>query len=407
MRQSRILAAWLCCVSFCDPDVIRIGGVWIQSNGGKVPSETRGRYTVPLPRSGRSAISNPFPFTLRIDSAPVSHGIVGINVLVFVCLAVASGSWTHILSQVLIAWGGNDGAMTLNGEPWRLLTSVFLHGGLLHIALNMLALYQAGNLVERMFGPIRFGVIYLASGLLASLVSVWWRQDVVSVGASGAIFGVFGALLSFLVVHRARMPRLAYARLRTMTLSFVGYSLVIGFAIPGVDNAAHVGGLIGGVAVGWILAATDRSAALRLLAVAIVLALSGAAWKLAERPVAVNPAVAHFAAVQPLLAERQRQVVRDLGEGRLQASDAVRIIESELKPNWDALIGSLAIQTGRQNVDVRALLAYAQLERAALDALSLGLKTGHPSWFETAADLRRQANASLHRLPRTDASSGH
>ncbi|MCB1956420.1 MAG: rhomboid family intramembrane serine protease [Rhodocyclaceae bacterium] len=347
------------------------------------------------------------PFALRVESAPVTLAIVAINVLVFVCLAVASGSWTHIPSRVLIPWGGNDGAMTLTGEPWRLMTSVFLHGGLLHVGLNMLALYQAGNLVERMFGPVRFGVVYLASGLLASLVSVWWRQDVVSVGASGAIFGVFGALLAFLVVHRARMPRQAYARLRTMTLSFVGYSLVIGLAIPGIDNAAHVGGLIGGVAVGWILAATDRPAALRLVVVAVVLALSGAAWQLAERPVAVNPVVAHFAAVQPLLAARQRQVVEDLGEGRLSAAEALRIIETELKPNWDALIGSLAAQAARQKGAPDALLAYAQLERAGLDALSLGLKTGHPSWFETAADLRLQANAALHHLPGVDGRDSH
>ncbi|MCB1887973.1 MAG: rhomboid family intramembrane serine protease [Rhodocyclaceae bacterium] len=335
------------------------------------------------------------PFPLSATSTYVTRVLVGLNVLAFLGLAVAAGNWSHIPSAVLIDWGGNDGVLTLNGEAWRLLSSVFLHGGLLHIGLNMLALYQAGNLVERMFGPLRFALLYLASGLLASLVSVWWRQDVVSVGASGAIFGVFGGLLSYLIVHRRQMPRAAYARLKTMTLSFVGYSLLIGFAIPGVDNAAHVGGLLGGLAAGWLLSIGPARPSAGMAGSVALLALAVFAWHDIERPARPNPAVAVFAARQPLLAERQRQLVEDLGAGRIAERDAVRIIDTELKPNWDALIAAMAAQSATGNPEARQLFAYAQLERAALEALELGLRTGHPTWLETAARLRLEANRAL------------
>ncbi len=353
------------------------------------------RYTARLAIARRSIIPILLPFSLRADTARVTLVVIGLNVIAFLGLAVASGSWTHIPSRVLIDGGGNDGVLTLNGEPWRLLTSVFLHGGLLHIGLNMLALYQAGQLVERMFGPVRFASLYLVSGLFASVISVWWRQDVVSIGASGAIFGVFGGLLSYLMVHRRQMPRAAFSRLRAMTLSFVGYSLVIGFAIPGIDNAAHVGGLLGGLAAGWLLSSDASAPTVRLAGAAALLVIAVMAWQEAERPPPPNPALAVFSERQPLLADRQRRLAEDLGAGRLSAPEALKIIESELKPNWDALIASLAKLSQDGNGEARQLLAYAQLERAALDALGLGLRTGHPTWLETAARLRLEANRAL------------
>ena len=109
-------------------------------------------------------------------------------------------------SAVHIRFGSNFGPLTWTGQEWRLLTSAFLHFGIIHIALNMYALYQGGALVERLFGSTRFAVIYLLSALSGSVASGWWDPLRNSAGASGAIFGVYGALLAFLAVRRADIP---------------------------------------------------------------------------------------------------------------------------------------------------------------------------------------------------------
>ena len=327
--------------------------------------------------------------------APVTNGLVAINLLVFVALAISAGRLLQIPSASLIAWGGNDGSLTLAGEPWRLLTSVFLHGGLLHVGLNMLALYQAGWLVERMYRSPRFLAIYLGAGVFASLSSVWWRQDVVSIGASGAIFGVFGALLVYLVMHRKRLDSAVYRRMRTMTLSFVGYSLLLGFAIPGVDNAAHVGGLAAGLFLGWL---ADRWPERRLVAVGglgAVLAVVATLWVSADRPEAPRRVLHEFTALQPLLTERQQRLMSALAEGRIERDEALVIIDGELKVGWDRLIAGLKRQAAAGDRQAGRLLEYAQLERSALEALGLGLSTGHAAWLNTAAALRVEASHAL------------
>ncbi len=338
---------------------------------------------------------------------PVTVALVALNLLAFLLLVLASGSPLEIPTATLIAWGGNDGSLTLAGEPWRLLSSVFLHGGLLHVGLNMLALFQAGQLVERMYGSSRYLAIYLFAGLFASLSSVWWRQDVVSIGASGAIFGVFGALLSFLAANRRRLNPDVYRRMRTMTLSFVGYSLLLGFAIPGVDNAAHVGGLAAGLAAGWLVCHWSRHPAAVGACLVMLATVAMLMWAKTDPPAHASRAVAEFAAVQPLLAERQQEVLAALSDGRLDKGEALHVIEQELKPNWDQLIAGLKLHSEQGDRQAARLLAYAQLERSALDALSLGLSTGHPSWLSTAASLRVEANRALQAFVESTPHSGY
>ena len=161
-----------------------------------------------------------------------------------------------------IRFGSNFGPLTWTGEEWRLLTSAFLHFGILHIALNMFALYQGGGLVERLFGSTRFALIYLLSALSGSVASGWWDPLRNSAGASGAIFGVYGALLAFMAVRRADIPPSMLKSISSSALLFCLYSLVIGAAHPLIDNACHIGGLLGGFISGVILARpfTHRSA---------------------------------------------------------------------------------------------------------------------------------------------------
>jgi len=159
-----------------------------------------------------------------------------------------------VRSYQLVAWGSNVGRLTLGGQWWRLVTSMFLHGSLLHIAFNMLALWQAGQLIERLFGSLRFATLYMIAGVCGSLASVLWNPHVNSVGASGAIFGILGGLLAFIRREDSGVPQTIVKELRASVLPFLLFNLMAGFLYPHTDNACHLGGLVGGFLAGHLLA---------------------------------------------------------------------------------------------------------------------------------------------------------
>ena len=140
------------------------------------------------------------------------------------------------------------------GDWWRLLTATFLHSGFLHVGMNMLGLYGAGVTVERIYGPRLFAIIYFGSGLLGSALSLHFSaQHAVGVGASGAVFGVAGALLVATFQHRENLPKTFSKQTISGIGIFVLYSLVQGLGKQGIDNAAHIGGLIGGCVLAFVL----------------------------------------------------------------------------------------------------------------------------------------------------------
>jgi rhomboid protease GluP len=167
-----------------------------------------------------------------------------INIAVFTAMVVSGVSFMSPTGADLVRWGANYTALTRAGEPWRLLTACFLHFGIIHIAVNMMSLRYLGMQIEPLLGSWRFVVAYLATGLTGSLASLWWHDVAVSAGASGAIFGIEGVLLG-LVMTNLFTDQTRGALLKS-TLSVVGVNLLIGFGI-GADNAAHIGGLLGGL----------------------------------------------------------------------------------------------------------------------------------------------------------------
>jgi len=184
----------------------------------------------------------------------VTLTIVILNCAIFVCTVLAGAGLVSSNGALLVQWGTNYGPLTLDGEWWRLLTSMFLHFCILHIALNMWALWDIGKLTEKLYGSAYFVVLYLFAGLAGSIASLLWHPNVNSAGASGAIFGVIGGMLAFVVNPKARIPaRIATAHRNTAGV-FIAYNLINGFAFAGIDNAAHIGGLIGGFVMGWLLA---------------------------------------------------------------------------------------------------------------------------------------------------------
>jgi rhomboid protease GluP len=222
----------------------------------------------------------------RIDywspSTPVIRGLLVANIGIFVLmwlmrhraglpwmpslLGWGSGPGANIDAMLrsvqLVQWGSNEASRTLHGQPWRLVTSLFLHGSLLHLAFNMLALWQVGQLVERIFGSLRFSFLYLLSGIAGSLASaLWgalgamlWHSHVNSVGASGAIFGIIGGLLAFIGREHSGVPPTVVQDLRSSIWPFLLFNIGAGFLYPHTDNAAHIGGLVGGYLAGQFLA---------------------------------------------------------------------------------------------------------------------------------------------------------
>lgn len=209
--------------------------------------------------------------------ATVTGTLIALNLLVW--LANLAGGLSPFLPEAgeLLAWGGNLLPLTQR-EPWRLLSAMFLHAGVIHLAFNMWALWNVGSIAERFYGNTQFALIYLLSGLFGSLASLFFAaRTAVSVGASGAIFGITGALLAAILLKRDKLPAPLVASMRSSLFMFVGYSLFLGFTSGVVDNAAHVGGLVSGFALAWIMAEKFDWADYRRNAVSRALVAVGAA----------------------------------------------------------------------------------------------------------------------------------
>jgi membrane associated rhomboid family serine protease/TPR repeat protein len=230
--------------------------------------------------------------------AIVTPALVTANVAWFLFVASQGGGWFLAQPSVIIHWGSNFGPLTLSGEWWRLFTCMFVHFGLLHLAFNMWVLWSVGRVIERMYGSLHYALLYVFAGLCGSMASLWWHPDVNSAGASGAIFGLLGGLLAFVLNPGSGVPATIAAGQRKLGAAFIAYNLFSGFAHHGIDNAAHVGGLVGGFLLGWILArpldVTAREQAQPRLTLASVLGLTvllAVGWHLAQRP-HVSPEVA-------------------------------------------------------------------------------------------------------------------
>jgi rhomboid protease GluP len=186
------------------------------------------------------------PFGLR--QTPATTLLLAAIAGVFVVETLAGGSTNP---GVLLALGANSRQLVLQGEWWRLATSMFLHIGFVHLLLNGWALYQLGGLFELILGTPSLLLVYFASGLAGSLASVLFNRNL-SAGASGAIFGLMAALIAFLLRRRDVLRPQAKSLLGQLVM-WAGINVVFGFTYPGIDNAAHLGGFAAGFLLGLVL----------------------------------------------------------------------------------------------------------------------------------------------------------
>lgn len=181
-------------------------------------------------------------------NATVTYTIIGINIFLFIVSALLSGSFMNINDYVLISMGAKYNPAIEQGQWFRLVTCTFLHGGLIHIAANMYSLYSIGPLVESLYGKYKYIFMYFAAGIVSSLFSFWFSNSV-SIGASGAIFGLLGIVFVFAMKERKRIGKDFLMNVG----SVVVVNLFIGFSLPGIDNFGHIGGLFAGVILGLIV----------------------------------------------------------------------------------------------------------------------------------------------------------
>ncbi len=158
-----------------------------------------------------------------------------------------TGGGMDVDGTTLFDFGAKFGPAIFAGQWWRLITAGFLHGGLLHIGMNLWVLFDLGAQVEEHFGTSRYLVVYFVSNMTAFLTSTYWAPRTLSIGASGALFGLIGAMLALSIRDRS----LYGATLRRQYIRWAIYGLLFGL-LPGIDNSAHLGGLAGGFVIGFI-----------------------------------------------------------------------------------------------------------------------------------------------------------
>jgi rhomboid protease GluP len=196
----------------------------------------------------------------NLFAAPATYVLVGINCAVFLWMVFHGVSPRDPSIEQLKHYGATNSELILGGQWWRLLTAIFVHVGLLHIATNMWCLWNLGLLGEPLLGPFGLAAVYVLTGVAGNLLSLAYNvsfrhPEAVGAGASGAVFGIAGILIVLLSNHKLPIPWGELQRLRRSVIQFAGLNLVIGIAanftsIVNIDNFAHVGGFLCGLAMG-------------------------------------------------------------------------------------------------------------------------------------------------------------
>lgn len=271
----------------------------------------------------------------------VTPTLLTANVAIFIIMVVSGVNPLQPEIADLLKWGANYAPLTWGGQPWRLVTNIFLHCGILHLAANMWALWTAGRILERFVGNVGYLIIYFAAGIAGSLASLGWNGDVVSAGASGAIFGLLGGFAAFIWNRSDSIPEAALSRLKSSLLKCIGINLLIGLTIPVIDQAAHVGGLLSGLILGSVLSQRlDQLTVLRrprrnMIAGAIALFGLGTAIALhSPPPPDLFKELVIYDEVVPQAIQKFNDGAKAFDSKQLSQKKFIELIENEILPDW-------------------------------------------------------------------------
>lgn len=200
-----------------------------------------------------------------MKTAQLTFTLIALNVIAYLVTALKGSNLMQPSIDNLIVFGANFAPLTLGHlEIWRLFTSMFLHGSLIHLAINMYSLYSVGSMVEFLCGRKKYFVIYIICGLAGSVASVGVNllrvHPGVSIGASGAVFGIYGLFVLLMLLRKDLIHPSVRRQVLQSGAIFIGINLFLGFISPGIDNAAHIGGLAAGVIAALLVSPSIRLA---------------------------------------------------------------------------------------------------------------------------------------------------
>ncbi|MDB6166088.1 MAG: Rhomboid family protein [Lacunisphaera sp.] len=383
----------------------------------------------PPPPPLSADVSHARDFLLRLHRMPAARTpftsatnlIVALNVAMFIFMgAFFEAGWFEPVSmRPYNLFAASNGAATTDGEWWRLLTSMFAHYGFLHLALNMWALINIGPLLERLFGRALYLVLYLAAGLGGGLLSIAWNGDRVwSAGASGAIFGVYGALLGYLLREKHGLPKLVFRPILKSTLIFAGLNIFFGATRPGIDNACHLGGLATGFLLGWLTALpvdagihARRGASRLWLALAVTAAITALGIAFTPRfnysfrdELTWHEANKDFPDQEQELIKRNNAELQQYQQGGKNRAAYAEWIASEVIPfyaRWQQQLAPLALQPGRVTSERSAVVqAMLRIKIAGYTRLREGILANDPQGIADYVAAEQAAMQQLAQLAR-------
>ena len=339
---------------------------------------------------------------------PVTLGLLGLNLLVFVLMLASGAGFLHAVNDVSLAWGAGFGPATQDQQWWRLFTALFVHFGVIHLGVNLWALWDVGRLVERACGSARFLGIYVGCGLIGNLASlaVHGNQSI-SGGASGAIFGLYGALVVFLWRERALIERGEFRWVMGASALFPLLMLGLGVWVPEIDNAAHGGGLLAGILLGcWLVPswspARPRPAypawwaglLLLMLVLALVFAVPAPSYRFGEEAQA-REAIQRFLLEERKINQRWEALMvfrqgKNLSFDQL-AQEVDQQIATAYQQSFEQLSSVQPASAVPSQLTLSELQAYAALRAAAASQLAEGLRAHDPQKIAQAMEQARKA----------------
>lgn len=326
--------------------------------------------------------------------------MIAANLAVYAMSVSAGADWLAPAPEVIFHQGGNFGVATLDGDSWRLLSSMFMHYGLIHLAMNVLGLVFVGIAVERYYGRVAYFALYMFSGLAGSLATAVGSQAI-SVGASGSLFGLLGGLGSYLLIHRTSIDREAFAKQARWLGIVIAINVVNGLQSKTVDMYAHIGGLVAGFAAGLVLAKRPSTARNVVVFAASIVLVAVVTAGLVPRPQikAIFPSaqvkLEKFAKLESNSLDRYNHVVNDQ---KLTQDEAANIIELEVLPLWresKALVWSIDYLPEDMGANLRA---YIETRERAWVAIVTALRKNDQAGLAEAMNTMSEAEKYVEKL---------
>jgi rhomboid protease GluP len=373
---------------------------YLLNNESKEPEVRTAAQVEQSQRFNRAMATTPRPLITPI--------LIAINVAVFAAMVASGFSFTNPSVESFLRWGADFGPSTTHGQWWRIVTAAFVHGGFLHLLMNMLILLSIGLFTERLFGRVAFTVLYLFAGIGGNLASLALHPFTVSMGASGAIFGLYGGLLAVLLLHRNTVPRPRIVAIAKSAAIFIAINLLYGLSQSNVDVAAHIGGLVAGFLLGCGLTGPlvpadpdwrqGRS---------LVVALAGTALAviLALRIPAADDWRSNLNRLIPLDTKNQQlydDALKKLQLRQIGAAEFGKLIDTQILPPWNSERESLLkLRLPKpQRALADRLLEYMSLRAEAWSLMEKGVSTTDPAMARQSFQKQAAAAAALQTIKR-------